>query len=25
MRIDDRRDKPLTMDGKIESVKQKLG
>lgn len=25
LRIDDRRDKPLTMDGKIESVKKKLG
>ena len=24
LRIDDRRDKPLTMDGKIESVKKKL-
>ena len=25
MRIDDRRDKPLTMEGKIEAVKKKLG
>jgi len=25
IRIDDRRDKPLTMDGKIEAVKEKLG
>jgi len=25
IRIDDRRDKPLTMSGKIESVKKKLG
>jgi len=25
IRIDDRRDKPLTMEGKIEAVKKKLG
>lgn len=25
IRIDDRRDKPLTMDGKLASVKKKLG
>ena len=25
IRIDDRHDKPLTMDGKIESVRKKLG
>ncbi|MCK4863370.1 MAG: MTH1187 family thiamine-binding protein [Dehalococcoidales bacterium] len=25
LRIDDRRDKPLTMNGKMESVKKKLG
>ncbi len=25
IRIDDRRDKPLTMDGKIEAVEEKLG
>lgn len=25
MRIDDRRDKPLTIEGKIEAVKKKLG